>query len=95
MQISMMLGIVSINHYKSIIEQNGASWGDAAIREIADILKGLLNDHVIMGNIQNGEMLLYGKNLPDKEIDGIMEETVRELPQPKHRITKGKQYIRV
>lgn len=81
-----MLGIVAINHYKSIIEQNGVSWGDAALQEIADILQELLSDRAIMGNIQNGEMLLYGKNLPDEEIDKIMEAAGRELQQPEHRV---------
>lgn len=81
-----MLGIVAINHYKSITEQNGVSWGDAAVREIAGILKELLGERVIMGNIQNGEMLLYGKNLPDKELDDIMEMAVQEIQLPKHQV---------
>lgn len=81
-----MLGIVAINHYKSITEQNGVSWGDAALRKIADILKELLSDRAIMGSIENGEMLLYGKNLSDEEIDEIMEEAIKELHQTKHQV---------
>lgn len=78
--------IVAINHFKSITEQNGASFGDAALREIADILKGLLDDRVIMGNMQEGNILIYGRNIPDAKVDDWMETVIHQIQKPEHQV---------
>lgn len=78
--------LVAINHFKSIVEKNGASWGDVALRKIADILKELIKDRAIMGNIQDGEMLIYGRNIPDETVDCWMEEAIDRIQRPENQV---------
>ena len=80
------MAIISINHYKRIIEQNGVAWGDTAVRGIADLLKEIIGDRAIMGRMGEGEILLYFKNLPDEEMDRLMEEIARQVRMPENQV---------
>jgi GGDEF domain-containing protein/PAS domain-containing protein len=81
-----LMAIVSINHYKRIIEQNGVAWGDAAVKGVAEILKTIIGERAIMGRTSDGEVLLYFQNLSDEEMDALMEKIVCQVQLPENQV---------
>lgn len=80
------MAIVSIDHFKRITDQNGVSWGDAAMRSLKDILQQMLDGQGIFGRLPGGKMLLYIKNVEDKKLDEIMETIISRVEQSENKV---------
>lgn len=80
------LAIISIDHYKQIIEQNGVAWGDTAVRKVAELLKNIVGDDTVMGRMHDGDILVYLKNIDDGEMDRMMEEIGKEVLMPANQV---------
>ena len=50
------------------------------------MLKEIIGDRAIMGRMGEGEVLLYFKNLPDEEMDRLMEEIARQVRMPENQV---------
>jgi GGDEF domain-containing protein len=80
------LAIISINYYKRTIEQNGVSWGDAAVKQVAGIMKQVTGDSAIAGRLSDGDMLLYFRNMPDAEADRMLKDIIQQAELPQNRV---------
>lgn len=78
--------ILSIDHYRKIIEQNGVAWGDTAVREIAELLKNLVGERAVMGRMGEGDILIYFRNLPDEKMDELIEQIISQIKLPENAV---------
>lgn len=81
---SHAMAVVSINHFKRIIEQNGVAWGDSAMHKLNSVVGQCLGGKGMFGSIGDGKVLMYFKNMKVDELDELMRMIASEMEQDKN-----------
>lgn len=71
--------LLSVNHYKKIIEQNGVACGDVVVHHMLDKLQEKVGDCAIYGHTEEGKVLIYMKNIEEQELDETMQTVIGNI----------------
>lgn len=80
------LVLLTINHCKKIAEQNGVACVDVIIHHMLDVLQEKVGRQAVYGQMEDGRILIYFKNISEQELDEKMCEIIADIQEADYQI---------